>query len=500
MQADLTRCSMAVAPSECRFLETVELLDGRIMAGEADLRGFEDAFLGGERVWGRRVVEISPVSAWLSAHLASRAGDYVALELPAGLDGRGGWEPLRQGWRFVMDALGLEAPVVCADQDLLPESIGSFDVAALPCVLSRSADPLLTLRRAAELSDDTLIVTEHVSAEIEQVAEDAGSAVIAVLPEPRLPAGPRWALSIPALGRLLERLGFDRQVVTRFEPRRLGQTARYVSIVARRPTPRPARAPTYAAPAVSQVAPQPAPAGLAAPLAAAATPAAASLPLPSAEERRLAIGTEDAEAYLTMGRVALADMQAMLKRAGADPAGPRRVLDFGCGLGRVLRHWHDVPGAELHGTDIDAAAILWNRENLGYGVFAMNTLDPRLPYPDGHFDFVYAIAVFNHLPEELQRPWARELLRVLRPGGYLYFTTFAASRIALLSPGLQRAMDAGQLVVNGAERAGTDDYLAFHSPEWVVREMLMPAGAVLAEYAAGGLDHPPQDCWLWKKP
>jgi SAM-dependent methyltransferase len=493
---------MAVAPSEYRFLETVELLDGRIMAGETDLRGFEDAFLGGERVWGRRVVEISPVSAWLSVHLASRAGDYVALELPAGLGERAGWEKLRQSWRFVMNELGLEAPVIRADHDLLPDSVGSFDVAVLPCVLSRSADPLLTLRRAAELSDDTLIVTEHVNAQIEQVAEDAGSAALAVLPEPRLPAGPRWALSVPALERLLERLGFGRQVVTRFEPRRLGHTAHYVSIVARRPAPRPARAPSCVAPPddPAPAAPPPAQAGIAEPQAAIGAPSADGLPLPSAEERRLAMGTEDAEAYLSLGRAAFGAMRAMLKRAGADPAGLRRVLDFGCGLSRVLRHWRDVPGAELHGTDMDVAAIQWNRERLGYGIFAMNTLDPKLAYPDGHFDLVYAIAVFNHLPEELQRPWTRELLRVLRPGGYLYFTTFAASRIALLSPDLQRAMDAGQIVVNGAERAGTDDYLAFHSPEWVVREMLMPAGAVLVEYVAGGLDHPPQDSWLWRKP
>src|SRR3954471_6495972 len=39
----------------------------------------------------------------------------------------------------------------------------------------------------------------------------------------------------------------------------------------------------------------------------------------------------------------------MLERHGYDIAKLGAVLDFGCGSGRVLRHWHDQSGTRLHG-------------------------------------------------------------------------------------------------------------------------------------------------------
>jgi SAM-dependent methyltransferase len=56
-------------------------------------------------------------------------------------------------------------------------------------------------------------------------------------------------------------------------------------------------------------------------------------------------------------------------------------------------------------------------------VYALDALDAvadvhRLPFPDGSFDLVFSIAVFEHL----HSPWlaAREIARVLRPGGRVF--------------------------------------------------------------------------------
>src|SRR5947208_13494240 len=44
-----------------------------------------------------------------------------------------------------------------------------------------------------------------------------------------------------------------------------------------------------------------------------------------------------------------------------------RLLDFGCGCGRFLRHFGPIAGrVELHGTDIDAEMIAWVSENIPY--------------------------------------------------------------------------------------------------------------------------------------
>lgn len=68
----------------------------------------------------------------------------------------------------------------------------------------------------------------------------------------------------------------------------------------------------------------------------------------------------------------------------------RRALDFGCGAGRVLRHFGDeAQEAELWGCDIDVASIEWIQANLcpPFHAVAIPERGP-LPQPTGHFDLV----------------------------------------------------------------------------------------------------------------
>lgn len=101
----------------------------------------------------------------------------------------------------------------------------------------------------------------------------------------------------------------------------------------------------------------------------------------------------------------------------------KRVLDFGCGSGRVLRHFLDEARvAELHGSDIDAASIEWLRENLSPPLHvSKNEEEPGLPFPDGHFDLIWATSVFSVLTDTWSG-WLCELHRVLRADGLLLVT------------------------------------------------------------------------------
>lgn len=96
-----------------------------------------------------------------------------------------------------------------------------------------------------------------------------------------------------------------------------------------------------------------------------------------------------------------------------------RVLDFGCGAGRVLRHWADrvERGAQVTGVDIDEPSVAWCGEHLRH-VGAVHTCGARPPLdlPDAAFDLVYAFSVFTHL-DTYWADWLAELHRVLRPGG-----------------------------------------------------------------------------------
>jgi SAM-dependent methyltransferase len=108
-----------------------------------------------------------------------------------------------------------------------------------------------------------------------------------------------------------------------------------------------------------------------------------------------------------------------VEQYGAPVEAMRSVLEFGCGSGRVIRHFRYIDGLRLAGTDANSKPIEWDRKNLPGIEFNHNALEPPLAYADGSFDLIYALSVFTHIPLEWQRPWLDELRRVLRPGGYL---------------------------------------------------------------------------------
>ncbi len=73
---------------------------------------------------------------------------------------------------------------------------------------------------------------------------------------------------------------------------------------------------------------------------------------------------------------------------------------------RVARHWAAVPGPEVHGCDYNPELVEWCASNLCSlrGDFR-NELAPPLPYVSGSFDLIYALSVFTHLDDALQRAW-----------------------------------------------------------------------------------------------
>jgi SAM-dependent methyltransferase len=98
----------------------------------------------------------------------------------------------------------------------------------------------------------------------------------------------------------------------------------------------------------------------------------------------------------------------------------RSMLDFGCGAGRTLRHFHDEAAtARFVGCDIDQESIDWLGSNLCPPLEAIRSgTEPPLPFEDGSFDFIWAISVFTHLTAN-SAAWLLELHRLLKPGGML---------------------------------------------------------------------------------
>jgi SAM-dependent methyltransferase len=111
----------------------------------------------------------------------------------------------------------------------------------------------------------------------------------------------------------------------------------------------------------------------------------------------------------------------------------KRVLDFGCGAGRTLRHFLDeAEVAELWGADIDAASIEWLEGALCPPLHAIRC-GPEPPLPvEGRFDLIWAISVFTHLTDT-SLGWLLELHRRLAPGGLLMASYMGRQHSKLLA-------------------------------------------------------------------
>jgi SAM-dependent methyltransferase len=98
---------------------------------------------------------------------------------------------------------------------------------------------------------------------------------------------------------------------------------------------------------------------------------------------------------------------------------PRRVLDFGCGVGRLL-----IPFAktaeEAVGLDVSASMLQEAQRNCdehGLSNVRLLSSDDLLSNLTGSFDLIHSCIVFQHIPAERGRSIFSKLLQRIRPGG-----------------------------------------------------------------------------------
>jgi len=205
------------------------------------------------------------------------------------------------------------------------------------------------------------------------------------------------------------------------------------------------------------------------------------------------------QSFFERGRQAATWIHDMVARAGRDMAEMESILDFGCGCGRVIRHWRDLERPDLHGCDYNPYLVGWCAENLPFARFAVNGLEPPLPYDDDAFDLVYSISIFTHLDESLQQPWIEELARIVRPGG-LALVTVTGPELAreLLRPEDLARFENGELVVKRSELSGMNACAAYHPARYIRAELAR--GLELVEHAVSGAPDVRQDAVLLRAP
>lgn len=100
-----------------------------------------------------------------------------------------------------------------------------------------------------------------------------------------------------------------------------------------------------------------------------------------------------------------------------------KVLDLGCGNGRLLQIFKDID-IDYIGVDSSEKLIeIARRIYPGTRFQVANAIN--LAFPNNCFDKVYSVAVLHHIPsKELRLQFLRGVLRVLKPGGLLVLTVW----------------------------------------------------------------------------
>jgi SAM-dependent methyltransferase len=108
-----------------------------------------------------------------------------------------------------------------------------------------------------------------------------------------------------------------------------------------------------------------------------------------------------------------------------------RVLDFGCGWGRVIRFFlKDVAPENLIGIDLyESFLAVCTRTNRWCHFQHCETLPPS-GLEASSFDLIYAFSVFSHLSQEAHERWLQEFRQLLKPSGVLILTTFRREMLA----------------------------------------------------------------------
>jgi hypothetical protein len=228
--------------TDCHFYHTIDLPSYGEIRGEWDLRAGVDAYLGNIDLASKRLLEAGTASGFLCFEMEKRGAEVVGYDLSAKED----WDIIPYGgkndpdfkrsrkelidminnaWWFTHAILGSHARMVYGSIYEIPEAIGPVQVSPFGSILLHLRDPFLALQKAANLTTETMIVTEVLPiylriplssvfwkflAKLHPKFESYFTPLLNFMPDPEegAPSETWWNLSPSIVCRFLKILGF----------------------------------------------------------------------------------------------------------------------------------------------------------------------------------------------------------------------------------------------------------------------------------------------------
>lgn len=118
--------------------------------------------------------------------------------------------------------------------------------------------------------------------------------------------------------------------------------------------------------------------------------------------------------------------QAARRLLPPDPG--HTVMDLGCGTGAALAEYREI-GCRVVGADTSESMLAQARQRLGKDADLRLITSPRVPFDDDSADLVLLSLVLHSIPGEQAVTLLAEAGRLLRGGGNVLVTDFAAGQL-----------------------------------------------------------------------
>jgi ubiquinone/menaquinone biosynthesis C-methylase UbiE len=197
-----------------------------------------------------------------------------------------------------------------------------------------------------------------------------------------------------------------------------------------------------------------------------------NFPFPSSDLIFTIIAIPWVSEYYKSGKLIYDEIISSLAKANIHLKENSNILDFGCGCGRLIRHFANESKFNLYGSDLNPKLINWCKENLHFGNFSTNNVLPPLNYPDNYFDFIYARSVFTHLSEIYQKQWINEIKRILKPNGLFYFTTHGNQTLSNLTQIEKTIFHEKGILEHNFFDEGDNKFSTYQSYKWTKENLI----------------------------